>query len=244
MSEAHDIETGEIRPNGVAARASQSAARARVQMEHERNGWGAVGLHHSIFKAVREMPEWVKAEKTGGKGKYAPLKDILIAVRPLLLANEVRIRQGAERSYGADEGSGVKGRVVPVYTDLIHVLTGEMERTTIEIPLTRLDPQSMGSAITYGRRYTLLAALGLASDEADDDGDRAMPRDVTEQVRESADCIALKAEISKIKEATALAEWGNAPKNKQRINRLEDHEITLIRKHYQDHGAKLVEAAE
>ena len=37
------------------------------------------------------------------------------------------------------------------------------------------DPQAMGSAITYARRYALGAILGLNIDE-DDDGEKAMNR--------------------------------------------------------------------
>jgi len=38
------------------------------------------------------------------------------------------------------------------------------------------DPQSIGSAITYARRYSLSAMLGISSEE-DDDGEKAMRRD-------------------------------------------------------------------
>ena len=42
--------------------------------------------------------------------------------------------------------------------------------------------QSIGSAITYGRRYMLLAQLGLApDDEDDDDGNKASARTATPQ---------------------------------------------------------------
>jgi len=40
------------------------------------------------------------------------------------------------------------------------------------IPLSKHDPQAMGSAITYGRRYSLSAMLGIVTEE-DDDGNMA-----------------------------------------------------------------------
>lgn len=43
------------------------------------------------------------------------------------------------------------------------------------------DPQSIGSAITYAKRYTLAAMLGIATSEDDDDGEKAMGRDKAEE---------------------------------------------------------------
>lgn len=42
-----------------------------------------------------------------------------------------------------------------------------------EWPLPNGSPQQIGSAISYGRRYTLLAVTGLAPDDDDDDGKAA-----------------------------------------------------------------------
>jgi hypothetical protein len=108
------------------------------------------------------------------------------------------------------------------------------------MPLTRLDPQAMGSAITYGKRYSLLAALGLATDEADDDGVRALPRDMTAAMMESATLVALKEEISAIKSATDLVGWAETAKKKKRTEDLTDEEATLLRAHYSAHIKKIL----
>ena len=52
------------------------------------------------------------------------------------------------------------------------------------------------------------------------------------------------AEIDKTKDPEALMKWGNDAKTKKRINDLSDEEATLVRKHYQDHGRKLLESGE
>ena len=129
---------------------------------------------------------------------------------------------------------------MPVYTDFIHVVTGEIERTQVEIPLTRLDPQAMGSAITYGKRYTIVAGLGLATDEADDDGARAMPRDVTAAVTETSLLEELKAELKACKTKEALIKWGTDPKTKKRTNELSDDEAVLLRTAYADRSRELI----
>jgi hypothetical protein len=243
MSEHIDSDTGEIRTNGIAARASAHAAQAHVATFAMRNGAGASSLHFAIWQAVQQMPVWITTDKSGAhKIKYATLKAILEVVRPVLMQHGVRIRQGADRTFGADEGGGVKGRLVPVYTDLIHAPTGEFERTQIEIPITRLDPQSMGSAITYGRRYTLLAALGLTSDEADDDGARAMPVDLSAKRSDSDELVALKSDIDGCKDVAALTKWVMDPKNRKRIDQLGEVDADRLREHYSSKREQLSSA--
>ena len=52
---------------------------------------------------------------------------------------------------------------------LTHAPTGEMLEGTMPLLLVKADPQGMGSAITYARRYAICAVLNLVADE-DDDG--------------------------------------------------------------------------
>lgn len=233
MSDSVNHETGEVYSNGISSRASAHASQARVDMFRDRNGIGNNVMADAIERAMHDIPVWVKAEKTGAhKIKYATLKDILSVVRPALLKYGVRIRQGAETSRGADEGAGIKGRLVPVYTDLVHTATGMMERTTVEIPIAKLDAQAMGSALTYGRRYSLLAALGITTDEADDDGVGAMPNDLRGEVRDSDALIELKSEIDGCKDVDKLTEWSTDQKARKRINQLSEVEAERLRVHY------------
>ncbi len=249
MEEQVDTETGElfhatVPSNG--ARAATAAAQAKVQLERDRVGYRANGLHDAIERAMRDVPSWIKATQSSGRGnaKYATLKDILEVVRPRLMQYGVRIRQGAEMSRTADEGGGSKGRLIPVYTDLVDTRTGEYERTIIEIPLIRLDPQAMGSAITYGKRYSILAALGLSTDEADDDGERAKTPDLKDKHEESEALTALKAEIAAVKDATKLYEWGDDPKQKKRLAALSEGELVLARQAYKARVQSLLSADE
>ena len=50
--------------------------------------------------------------------------------------------------------------------------SGQWIRAEVEVPLAKKDPQSIGSAITYFRRYMLAALVGVAPDD-DDDGEKA-----------------------------------------------------------------------
>lgn len=228
-----DPETGELAlPNGTAARAMASPKPMAVPTSHR---W----LMQAMEKAVAAMPEWIKAESNvkvggGGNAKYAKLHAILKEVRPHLLANGLRIRQGTDRTYAMDEGGGSKGRLVVVYTDIVHSQSGEVERTVVEIPLARLDPQGMGSAITYGRRYSLLMALGLATDEADDDGDRGKRADIAAPVARSSDEADLITEIKAAKTLADLTKWVSDAKTRKRIDGLDDAATERVRAAYGD----------
>lgn len=92
------------------------------------------------------------------KSKYASLSNILDIVTPVLVQCDLNIMQ-----MPVDDGN--------LRTVLSHV-SGEMVESTFNMKITKNDPQSMGSAITYARRYAIGAILNLNIDE-DDDGNVA-----------------------------------------------------------------------
>lgn len=98
------------------------------------------------------------------KSKYADLHAVTEACYPALQANGICVIQSAE-SLGS-EGINIRTR-------LIHS-SGQFIETECAIPPAGQDPQKYGSAVTYGRRYGLQAAVGLAA--TDDDAESAMGR--------------------------------------------------------------------
>jgi len=60
-------------------------------------------------------------------------------------------------------------------TMLVHADSGEYFQSSYDMHLAKSDPQSLGSAITYAKRYALVANLGLNIDD-DDDGNHASGR--------------------------------------------------------------------
>lgn len=105
--------------------------------------------------------------KSGGSYsyKYATLPGILQAVRPILQKHGLAVLQNA-----SEGGNGS----VDISTMLVHSSGEYLVLEALPMPLGHT-AQETGSAITYGRRYQLLAALGLAADD-DDDGATAAPR--------------------------------------------------------------------
>lgn len=121
-------------------------------------------LFAALVKALGELSD-VPKTRTANAGTYsytyADLGDALEMARPILAKHGLGVVQPVS--------TGAKG--VDVATTIIH----ESGQSITFGPLTfpaGATPQATGSAITYARRYSLLAALGLATEE-DDDGQAA-----------------------------------------------------------------------
>lgn len=231
-------DTGELFSTSDAAIAA--AHRRRDAEEAETLGSNKAHLLSALMAASEKLPAGITTDKKGNRSKYASLKQILETVGPTLHAEGIRIRQGVDRSYPLDDGHGSKGRLVIVYTDLIHAETAEVERTIVEIPLVQMDAQAMGSAITYGRRYSLLAALGLATDEADDDGENAAKKSLADKQQKTVELQALLKEIAGFKDPTSLVEWGQ--KQTGRLNKLSEAERALAHEAYNNKAQALLDA--
>jgi hypothetical protein len=94
------------------------------------------------------------------QARYAELSDVLDAVLPALNAAGV----------GVIQFPAFDGTMVSITTTLIHE-GGSSVTSTLHLRPSKLDPQGVGSAITYGRRYSVLAITGTAPE--DDDGNAA-----------------------------------------------------------------------
>lgn len=97
--------------------------------------------------------------------KYADLLSVWDACREALTANGLSVAQMAD----VDE----EGKTV-LETILMHT-SGEWIMGRLPVLSIKADPQGQGSAITYARRYSLSAIIGLCT-EGDDDGEAAMDR--------------------------------------------------------------------
>ncbi len=100
------------------------------------------------------------------RSKYADLGAVTDAARPVLAKNGLSISQTFSES---------SGEVVTICTTLMHA-SGQWIRSALTLKPTKPDPQGIGSAITYGRRYGLAAILGIVADD-DDDGNGASRRE-------------------------------------------------------------------
>jgi hypothetical protein len=98
------------------------------------------------------------------KSKYADLQSVFEAIQEPLAKNGLSVIQLL-----GDNEQGLP----TITTQLIHE-SGEFITSTKIMTVTKKDPQGEGSAITYYRRYTLCAMLGVYNE--DDDGNSASPK--------------------------------------------------------------------
>jgi hypothetical protein len=93
------------------------------------------------------------------KNKYVSLDKLMSEVTPVLgrhglvwITNPSRFPDGAPS----------------LAYKLLHAPSGESVEGEMSLMLTKQDPQGQGSAVTYARRYSLMAVLGLVANEDDD----------------------------------------------------------------------------
>jgi hypothetical protein len=96
------------------------------------------------------------------RNKYASLGAITEATRPVL----------AKHGLAYTQGMAIVDGVQVMFTRIIHQSGQWMEDGGYALNPSKNDPQGMGSAVTYARRYTIGSTLGIITED-DDDGNRA-----------------------------------------------------------------------
>lgn len=124
-------------------------------------------LGTALLAAQRAMPTiTLDATNPHFKSRYASLPNILKAVNPVLNEHGLFLSQYATTIQ--DE----HGMLPALRSRLTHAETGEFVEDTMLLMAQQNTPQGQGAALTYARRFAIVALLGLAADE-DDDGHSA-----------------------------------------------------------------------
>ena len=144
------------------------------------------------------------------KSKYATLNAVYEAVAEALLKNGLSVIQP------------IVGDAVE--TTIIHT-SGQFITSSCPIVCAKQnDPQAMGSAITYARRYSLASLLGVMTDE-DDDGEKAMARPAPKQSVKEAP----KAEKKQEKEPETPQCLLTLSKFREKMNGIKDGSIDITK---------------
>jgi hypothetical protein len=114
-------------------------------------------IYQKLHEAKLEIGKVAKnAKNPHFKNTYADLNALIEAVEPILLEKGLVLLQPIK-----------EGKVFTIITSIIDSYSVE---SYIDLP-NGINPQQMGSAITYYRRYTLQSLLSLQA--VDDDGQHA-----------------------------------------------------------------------
>lgn len=121
------------------------------------------------FERVLKSEEAKVASRREGASSYsygyATLADVLRAVRSHLSAAGIAIIQAPITGQSS----------VRVITFIGHS-SGQWMRNELALSIQSTDAQSVGSAITYARRYALMSLLGVAPEDDDDGADATKTR--------------------------------------------------------------------
>lgn len=154
------------------------------------------------------------------KSKYADLNSIWDSCRALLHKNGLSVTQTMDAR---------DGNCSSLSTTLLHT-SGQWVAGEQPLNPVRDDPQGIGSAITYARRYGLAAILGIVADE-DDDGNAASHTKRKTGVIEVDD----PRKESIAKKILALGfdpksktEWGNVVKSLTDLNLVEGNYDAIL----------------
>lgn len=135
-------------------------------------------LAKALAGAQAELsPATKNAKNPHLKNRYADITAVYEAIRQVLPHHGLAVVQTMVPK---------EGNIACVRTTLMHE-SGEWIAGEINMPLPTMGnnaPQQMGSAITYARRYSLSAIVGVVSED-DDDAEGASPRQI-QQARQQA----------------------------------------------------------
>lgn len=129
----------------------------------------------SLAKAYAQFQQEVSnpsntAKNPQFKSNYAPLDEVINTAKPVLAKYGLSVLQS----------TGSEGEAIKIVSILMHESGEYIQSDELTLPayqtkgggVKEFNAQGAGSAITYGRRYSLSAILGLASED-DDDGNHA-----------------------------------------------------------------------
>jgi hypothetical protein len=119
----------------------------------------------AMWAELGNLPKGKTADAGKYRYTYSDLGDLLEMARPVLAKHGLALLQPIRRD----------GQVIVIDTILLHS-SGHRLSWPFQVHASGT-PQQIGSAITYGRRYSAQAALGVASE--DDDGQAAAKQSLT-----------------------------------------------------------------
>lgn len=134
------------------------------------------------------------------KSQYATLQSIWDAAREVLAPNGLSVVQTFEAT---------DGKLMNIRTTLMHT-SGQWIAGVLSMAPQQANPQGIGSAITYGRRYALASILGIVADE-DDDGNGSVEEGREKPVYRAPAGKSAPAHTESLPDDGSPADWRKCP---------------------------------
>lgn len=146
----------------------------------------------ALIKAQGDFAPAVKAKVNPHfKSKYVPLDAVLDAIAEPLRNNGIAILQQTD----------IQDARTVLVTRLVHE-SGEWIAGRYPVHPVKADPQGEGSALTYARRYALMALVGIAPE--DDDGNAAVKATEKTAAEDKGKADKLRDSLAKAEDRAAL----------------------------------------
>lgn len=123
-----------------------------------------------FLPVVKERDATIVSQKGSSFGySYATLGTAVTATRPALAKHGLVVIQPARlvRARTRDDIDEIE------VTSVLYHKSGQWISEVCTWPVSSTDNRSIGSGMTYARRHSYLALLGIAAEDDDDDGERA-----------------------------------------------------------------------
>lgn len=147
-------------------------------------------IYAALAKAQGEMSFALKDTKNNYfNSSYADLTEVIKASRPHLFKHGLCVTQTVSYSI-------LDSKPTLELTTILGHSSGQSITSHMPIITAKLDPQSIGSAITYARRYAMAAITGVSAD--DDDGEKAMGRGEVRQTQKMSITAAQHQALAKL----------------------------------------------
>lgn len=157
-------------------------------------------ISSALVKAQRAFGPALKTNTNPHfRSKYADLSACVEAVIDALNENGIALIQ---QTHECSDG-------VIVETTFVHESGEMLSSGKLHVPASKHDAQGYGSALTYARRYSLMAACGIAPE--DDDGNAAVRQRVVPEENRTAALLKTIPEdrelILKLAASAAIVKW-------------------------------------
>jgi hypothetical protein len=117
-------------------------------------------IYEKIAKVQDEVQHVKKdADNPYFKSRYSTYENVLDSIHDSMR------KYGLIHTHSFEPG--LKDNAIVVITQISDVENDKVFISKLDIPLLKNDPQAAGSAITYAKRYALLAMLGLGTEDDD-----------------------------------------------------------------------------
>ena len=183
-------------------------------------------LSAAMAQAFAKIESAVKGKVNPAfRSKYADLGSVVDAIKPALSEHSLWFRQ---ITHTADGGVCVE--------TVIHHASGEfLACGPLFVPASKQDAQGFGSALTYCRRYSLMAAFGVPAE--DDDGNAAVQSKPAHKPAERID----NAEATMVLDSLREAAMGGLDALQERFKKIPN--TTAKAAVWEKHQAELKKAA-